>query len=111
MEASIPACTARPSRQGKPDITPTYSRAEVQEIQPNSVKMQEFANAIHVSLLKMMHDQIVSSDTLPPELHLLIDGTNRKLTLFRQYLASMGLEQELWVWCNSQGLTRRGEDN
>ena len=86
----------------------TYSRAEVQEFWLKSVKMQEFASVIHDFLLKIMYDQKVSSDTLSPEMHLVMGRTNRKLTV--QYLASKGLEQEFCDWCNSQGVTQRGMD-
>ena len=72
--------------------------------------MQEFANVINIPLLKMMDDQEVSDVAPPPELHILMGGTNKKLELLREYLASKGLEQELWDWCDSQGVTRRGED-
>ena len=76
----------------------------------NPKRMQELANVINVALIKMDHDQEILDVLPPPELHLLMGGTNKKLELLRQYLGTKNLEQELWDWCDKHGITRRGED-
>ena len=50
------------------------------------------------------------SQVIPCHHNCTILMVNRKLTLFRQYLATKGQEQEFWDWSDSQGVTRRGED-
>ena len=46
----------------------------------------------------------------PPELHLLMGAVNSKLELLRMILETMGMEQKLWDWCDSKGVTRQGEN-
>ena len=39
---------------------------------------------------------------------MLIGATNHKLDLIRKYLSIMKLEDKLWEWCSSKGVTRCG---
>ena len=72
--------------------------------------MQEFANVIKIPLFKIDYDQEVLDILPPPELHLLMGGTYKKLELLRQYIISKNLAQELWDWCDRHGITRRGKN-
>ena len=57
----------------------------------NPKRMQDFANVIKIPLIKMEYDQEVLDILPPPELHLLMGGTNKKLELLRQYLERIKL--------------------
>ena len=70
---------------------------------------QKFANCIHPPLLSVQGDPEVLDVIPPPELHLLMGAVNIKLELLRMILETIGIEQKLWDWCDSKGVTRRGE--
>ena len=71
--------------------------------------MKKYKNCINPPLLDVDEDQLVLSVVPPPELHLLMGATNKKLELVREYLAKFGLEDRLWEWCSRNGVTRRGK--
>ena len=70
---------------------------------------QKFANCIHPPLLSVQGDPEVLDVIPPPELHLLMGAVNIKLELLRMILETIGMEQKLWDWCDSKGITRRGK--
>ena len=70
--------------------------------------MKKFFNVVNPPLINGEEDQVVGDVVPPPELHLLMGATNYKLELIRKYLSTKKLEDKLWEWCNSKGVTRRG---
>ena len=70
--------------------------------------MQRYKNCVNTPLLDVPEDHLVQSVVPPPELHLHMGATNKKLELIREYLAKHGLEDNLWEWCSKHGVTRRG---
>ena len=70
--------------------------------------MKKFFNVVNPPLINAEEDQVVGDVVPSPELHLLMGATNHKLELIRKYLSTKKLEDKLWEWCNSKGVTRRG---
>ena len=68
--------------------------------------MKKYKNCINPPLLDVDEDQLVLSVVPPPELHLLMGATNKKLELVREYPAKFGLEDRLWEWCSRSAITR-----
>ena len=71
--------------------------------------MKKYKNCINQPLLDIDEDQLVLSVVPPPELHLLIGATNKKLELVREYLAKFGSKDRLWEWCHRNGVTQQGK--
>ena len=78
------------------------------DVGSNTAKMKDFKNVVNVPLLKVENDQPVWQVVPLPELHCMMGGVNHKLELMRKFLVGRGLEDELWEWCDSHGITRRG---
>ena len=75
----------------------------------NPKKMMDNANVINMPLIKPKEDQLIEESVPPPELHLVMGATNHLLELIRRLMVKIGVdEEELWSWCNSHGITRRG---
>ena len=72
-------------------------------------KMKEFGNVVHPPLICAERDQTILETVPPPELHMLMGATNHLLELIRRFLESRNLEGKLWEWCNSHGITWRGD--
>ena len=70
--------------------------------------MQIYKNCVNPPLLDMPEDQLVQDAVPPPELHLMMGAVNQKLELIREFMARLGLEDQLWEWCSKHGVTRRG---
>ena len=71
--------------------------------------MMLYKNCVKPPLLVASKDQLVMNLVPPPELHLLMGGTNKGLEVLREGLNMVGLEEKLWEWCSKHGVTRRGE--
>lgn len=71
--------------------------------------MQLYKNCVKAPLLPADKDELVLHLVPPPELHLMMGGTNKGLEVLRQGLELVGLEVKLWDWCSKHGVTRRGE--
>ena len=70
--------------------------------------MQKYFNVIHPPLINVQQDLEVLDAVPPPELHMLMGAVNHQVELMWCHLASLGLEEQLWQWCDSKGVTRHG---
>ena len=67
----------------------------------------KFKNVLNVPLINVLNDQSIWHAIPIPELHSLMGCTNHPLELLRKYLEKLGLEEELWLWCDGKSVTRR----
>ena len=74
----------------------------------NPKNMMKFKNVLNLPLINVQNNQPIWHAIPIPELHSLMGCTNHPLELLRKYLEKLGLEEELWLWCDGHGVTRRG---